>query len=276
MTTIHTIAGGDGLNIHVREWGKQDAPSILFIHGWSQNHLCWSKQFDSELANDFRIVALDLRGHGMSDAPTEVDHYNQSQLWAEDIHSIINELGLVKPVLSGWSYGGLVIGDYVRIFGTDKLGALNFVGAAPALNENALGELIGPGFYENFDACTNADLDISIPAIAKFLHDCFEIEPTTEEFEIMMGFNAIVAPKVRGNLAARDLDNTDILVDIDIPVLVSHGRKDRVVLPSSGELILKLCKNSIAAWYDNVGHVPFVEDSNRFNNDIAALTRQVN
>lgn len=276
MTNIHTITGGGGLRIHVREWGKQNGPTILFIHGWSQNHMCWSKQFNSELANDFRIVALDLRGHGMSEAPTDVEHYNRSQLWAEDIDAIIEQLDLVNPVLSGWSYGGLVMADYVRIFGTEKIGAINFVGAAPALNEKALGELIGPGFYENFEACTNPDLEISLPAIAKFLHDCFEVEPTSKEFEVMMGFNAIVSPVVRANLAARDLDNSDVLAEIDIPVLVTHGRKDCVVLPSSGELFLKLCKNSSASWYEGVGHVPFVEDAGRFNNDIAELARHVN
>ena len=66
---VHTVTGGAGLRLHVREWGKEDAPSILFIHGWSQNHLCWKNQYESMLAEDFRLVALDLRGHGMSEAP---------------------------------------------------------------------------------------------------------------------------------------------------------------------------------------------------------------
>ena len=276
MTKIHTIRGGGGLNIHVREWGKPSGPAILLIHGWSQNHLCWAQQYESELAEEFRIVALDLRGHGMSDSPREVSHYNQSELWAEDIHAIITQLDMVKPILNGWSYGGLVIADYVRIFGTENIGAINFVGAAPALNEAALGKLIGPGFYENFEPCTNADLAISLPAIAKFLHDCFEIEPPPAEFEVMLGFNALVAPEVRANLAARDLDNSDILASIDVPVLVTHGRQDVVVLPASGELFLNACKNATSAWYDGVGHVPFVEDAERFNRDLAELAREIN
>jgi non-heme chloroperoxidase len=41
---IHTVAGGGGLRLHVREWGRADRPPILFIHGWSQNHMCWDKQ----------------------------------------------------------------------------------------------------------------------------------------------------------------------------------------------------------------------------------------
>ena len=46
----HTVRGGGGLQLHVREWGKADGPPILFIHGWSQNHLCWDKQYESALA----------------------------------------------------------------------------------------------------------------------------------------------------------------------------------------------------------------------------------
>ena len=276
MTKIHTVQGGDALNIHVREWGNPSGPAILLIHGWSQNHLCWVKQYESELAEEFRIVALDLRGHGMSDSPSDVTHYNRSELWAADIDAIITQLDLTKPVLNGWSYGGLVIADYVRIYGTEKIGAINFVGAAPALNEAALGKLIGPGFYENFEPCTNPDLAISLPAIAKFLHDCFEIEPSPADFELMLGFNALVRPEIRANLAARDLHNADILASIDLPVLVTHGRQDKVVLPASGELFLDVCKNSQSAWYEGVGHVPFVEDAARFNRELAMLVREVN
>jgi non-heme chloroperoxidase len=53
---IHDVSGGGGLHLHVREWGPKDGPAILFIHGWSQNHLCWRKQYESLLADTFRLV----------------------------------------------------------------------------------------------------------------------------------------------------------------------------------------------------------------------------
>ena len=40
------------------------------------------------LAQDFRLVALDLRGHGMSDAPIGAEHYTKAQLWADDIAAV--------------------------------------------------------------------------------------------------------------------------------------------------------------------------------------------
>jgi hypothetical protein len=60
--TMRTVQGGGGLRLHVREWGKTDGPPILFIHGWSQNHLCWAKQYESALADEFSATSLRLVG----------------------------------------------------------------------------------------------------------------------------------------------------------------------------------------------------------------------
>ena len=195
MTTIHAVAGHGGLKLHVREWGNPDGAPILLIHGWSQNHMCWSKQYASRLADEFRIVAYDIRGHGMSEAPLEVEHYNASEYWADDVKAIIDVLELDRPVLAGWSYGGLIIGDYVRAHGTGSVAALNFVGAPPALNNEALGTLIGPGFVDHFEGATSDDLPTSLEAIIEFVHDCFEIKPTPAELEVILSFNSVVDPK---------------------------------------------------------------------------------
>src|SRR5689334_5818791 len=99
---IFTVAGAGGLRLHVRQWGDPAAAPILFLHGWSQNHLCWAGQYESALAGRFRLVACDLRGHGMSEAPLEPEHYTDGTRWAGDVAAIINQLGLDRPVLVGW------------------------------------------------------------------------------------------------------------------------------------------------------------------------------
>jgi pimeloyl-ACP methyl ester carboxylesterase len=76
----------------VREFGKSTGIPILLIHGWSQSHLCWSKQYESTLKDDARMVALDRRGDGMSNAPTQVDQYTDGDKWADDIEAVIDEL----------------------------------------------------------------------------------------------------------------------------------------------------------------------------------------
>ena len=69
------ILGGGGLKLHAREWGNPGGPALLLIHGWSQSDLCWLNQVRGDLASTFRIVTFDLRGHGLSDKPTQPEHY---------------------------------------------------------------------------------------------------------------------------------------------------------------------------------------------------------
>jgi len=100
---IQTVKGAAGVNLHVREYGKSTGVPILLIHGWSQSNLCWSKQYESALKDDARIVALDLRGHGMSDAPAEIDQYTDGDKWADDIAAVIDELARLSDRY--WSAG---------------------------------------------------------------------------------------------------------------------------------------------------------------------------
>jgi pimeloyl-ACP methyl ester carboxylesterase len=166
---VHAVRGGGGLQLHVREWGRPDGPPILFIHGWSQNHLCWAKQYESALADEFRLVAYDLRGHGMSEAPLEPEHYTEGKLWADDVAAIIDELGVDRPVLVGWSYGAFVICDYIRAYGQERVAAINFVEGAVRLGEAAFGTLIGPGFLDHFVGATADDLPTNIGAMRSFV-----------------------------------------------------------------------------------------------------------
>jgi non-heme chloroperoxidase len=62
----------------VEETGNPRGPSVLFIHGLSQCRLAWNKPLHADLAQEFRLVAMDLRGHGESDKPPEA--YGDSRL----------------------------------------------------------------------------------------------------------------------------------------------------------------------------------------------------
>ncbi len=135
------------MQLHVREWGRPDGPPVLLIHGWSQSLQCWRHQTVGELADQCRIVALDLRGHGMSERPPETAAYQDGDLWADDIAAAIHQLNLHRPVLVGWSYGGFVISDYLRAYGQETTAAVNFVGAAVLRNERS--DHIGPSLLDN-------------------------------------------------------------------------------------------------------------------------------
>ena len=271
---VHSVIGGGGVKLHVREWGKADAPSILFIHGWSQNHLCWHRQYESELADAFRLVAFDLRGHGMSQAPEAPENYTQAQPWADDIAAIIAQLGLRRPVLVGWSYGGFVICDYVRAYGQANMAGINFAAAAVTLDTAAFGVLIGPGFLDHVPGAIAEDLPSNIQAIRAFLRGCTARPLPQEDYDTALCWNIVVLPKVRAALVTRVINSDDVLGELNKPVLMTQGRSDTVILPAMGDQILRTCRTSAASWYAGVGHAPFLEDHSRFNRELAGFARE--
>jgi len=141
----HDVTSGDGTRIHVVETGNPDGRPILFIHGISQCRLSWDRQLNSDLADDFRLVAMDLRGHGLSERPG-AEAYLDSKLWADDVDAVIRSLDLNHPVLVGWSYGPLVILDYIRHYGEDIIAGVNFVGGITKLGSEEAMSVLGPEF----------------------------------------------------------------------------------------------------------------------------------
>jgi len=269
----HSVIGGGGVRLHVREWGKSTAPTILLIHGWSQNHLCWRKQYESKLTEEFRLVAFDLRGHGMSDAPKEQENYTEPQLWADDIAAIIMQLGLERPVLVGWSYAGFIICDYVRAHGQQAIAGINFVGAAVTLDTSAFGLLIGPGFLDHVPGATADDLPSNIQAIRAFLLACTARPLPRDDYETALCWNMVVPPSVRAALVTRVVNSDDVLGMLEIPVLMTQGSDDKMILPAMGNHILKVSRTSAASWFSDTGHAPFLEDPARFNRELAKFTR---
>jgi pimeloyl-ACP methyl ester carboxylesterase len=60
---------GGGIQLHLVETGNASGRPIVFIHGFSQCWLAWTRQLHSALADNYRLVAIDMRGHGLSDKP---------------------------------------------------------------------------------------------------------------------------------------------------------------------------------------------------------------
>jgi pimeloyl-ACP methyl ester carboxylesterase len=272
---IHTVEGSCGLRLHVREWGAPDGPPIVFIHGWSQSHQCWRRQVESPLVDEFRLVAFDLRGHGMSDAPLQSQHYTHAGPWAYDLAAIIEELELPRPVLVGWSYGAFVICDYLRAYGQDRVGAIEFVAGAVKLGDRAFGTLIGPGFLDHFADATADDLPTSIRGMRGLTAALSATPLPADDAETLLAASMTVPARIRASLAAREIDCDDVLGSLAVPLLVSQGRKDSIVLPAMADHILAVCPTAEPAWYDGAAHVPHLEEPERFNRELAALSRRV-
>lgn len=117
----------------------------------------------------------------------------------------------------------------------------------------------------------------NIAAMRSFVRACSAEPMSEEDWEEALCYNIVVPPQVRGAMVlSRRMDSDDVLSRMTVPVLVTHGVRDTVVLPSMGEHILEVCPTAEASWYEGVGHAPFLEDPERFNRELADFTRRAN
>jgi pimeloyl-ACP methyl ester carboxylesterase len=258
----------DGLTISAQEWGNPAGPEILFIHGFSQSHLSWIRQVDSDLAKEFRIVTYDLLGHGNSDKPLDAARYRDSKAWGDEVQAVIDAAGLKRPVLVGWSYAGRVISDYLSTHGAGQIAGINFVDAPIKVDPALIGDNL-----KNLPLMASEDLLTNITATRTFLHGCFSKQPTADDYETMLAFNMMVLPKVRAGLSGRPLDATEMMSKLKLPVLVTHGAEDRNARLGAGQYTASVIPGAKLSVYDGIGHSPFYEDAPRFNSELAAFVR---
>jgi len=269
----HTIIGGGGTRLHLVDAGDPRAPSILFLHGCSQSSLTWDRQMRSDLARRYRLVAMDLRGHGSSERPR--DGYDDSRLWAADVDAVIGELELDRPILCGWSYGPLVILDYIRHYGEERIGGIHLVGAVTKLGSEAAAAVLTPEFLAVLPGLFSSDVGESVRGLESLVHLCFAHEPEASDRYTMLGFNVSVAPFVRQALLTRVVDNDDLLPTIAKPVLITHGALDAIVRQ---EVVAQHRAGLPHAQVDimpDAGHAAFWDDAASFNRRLAAFRDEV-
>ncbi|NNU79841.1 alpha/beta hydrolase [Halovulum dunhuangense] len=268
---VHDVTGAGGVRLHVRERGPKDAPAILFIHGWSQHHRCWQRQFDSDLGDSFRLVALDLRGHGMSDKPEDGAAYADGAAWAGDIAALIDALRLDRPVLVGWSYGGRVIGEYLEAHGDAKLGGIVLAGAILATGSARPDWMVGPKSPGMNRDLYTADDPRRVAATMDFVAACSFRPLPAETYAEMVGLNMLVPAHVRRAMFAADRDLRPAYARITCPALIVHGAEDAVVAPATADEAARLMPHAGRLILPFTGHMPFFEQAQAFNDALRDL-----
>ncbi|MBK1784219.1 alpha/beta fold hydrolase [Prauserella cavernicola] len=266
------VVGAGGVRIGVRVEGNESAPAIVFVHGWAQSARAWDTQFaDAELRRRFRLVAMDLRGHGTSDVPS--GGYDDPAAWAGDLASVLGLAG-EPAVVVGWSYGGLVLADYLRVRGTAGLAGIVLVGAITEIGKGHPGGRVGPAMRAALPAALSADVTEALPALRAFCEGMSVREVPGPLVQSMLGTSLTVPPAVRSALFRRDVDSADVLADLDVPALVVHGTADEVVDVRAGEYAAGKIPGADSRWFEDVGHLPFVEAAAEFNATLLAFAEQ--
>ena len=100
---VDRFVKANGLNLHYLEWGNPDLPTIVMLHGISQQAHSWDF-ISLPLSVDYHVLALDQRGHGDTDWSPDGDY--STDIYVKDVDGFINALGLRNFHLMGHSMGG--------------------------------------------------------------------------------------------------------------------------------------------------------------------------
>ena len=131
----------NGLALHYLEWGKENAPPILCVHGYTGSADAFNA-LARHLQDRFHLLALDVRGHGGSDwSPAGAYRYEDQ---AGDLAEFAEQLGLQKFVLIGTSMGGIIAMTYASEHAARLSGlVINDIGPEAEAGTQRITQMVG-------------------------------------------------------------------------------------------------------------------------------------
>lgn len=250
-----SVMASDGVKISVEEAGEPGLPAVVLVHGYAQSKAIWRPLLTGPLAERLHLISFDLRGHGESEVPA-AERATMEWLGA-DLAAVIDALGGARPVVAPSSYGGVVLGEYVR-GGGDRLRGMFLIAASHAIGRQAR-PLFGPVMLDHSRALLSADDAVYARGARQFLTGCTAAPLAEELMEELVREMLRVPQPVRSAMLSRDEDYLLDLARCGAPVAVLHGRRDAVVLPAMSERVQARLVGVQATWLDEVGHLPWLE-----------------
>ena len=260
----------DGVRLHYRDEGPRDGYVLVLVHGFSASLYDWDA-WTQALATRYRVIRLDLPGHGLTRAPA--GYRPSPDRDADLIDAFATRLGTPRFVLVGNSMGGGVAWDFA-LRHPGWLDGLVLVDAAGFPHRMA-----GKGGPVIFKLLSNplarrvlAHVDLT-PLIRQGLRSAF-LDPTLvtpavvtryADFARAPGHRAIL--QISRASGGRTLTVAD-LPRIKVPTLVMHGEQDRLVPFADGQAFARAIPNATLIAYPNVGHVPMEQIPGRSAKDL--------
>ena len=277
MTTVTTK---DGVEIYYKDWGSKTAQPIVFHHGWPLSADDWDTQMLYFLAEGYRVIAHDRRGHGRS---TQVSNGHDMDHYAADAATVVEHLNLRNAIHIGHSTGGGEATHYVAQHGQHqgRVAKLVLIGAVPPVMVKSAAN---PGGLpiEVFDdlrrqlAANRSQFYVDLPSGPFYSFNRPGAKSSQAIIQnwwrqgMMGGANA----HYHGIKAFSETDFTEDLKIIDIPALVMHGDDDQIVpIADSAPLSAKLLKNSTLKVYEKFPHGMCTTHAEVVNPDILAFIK---
>lgn len=259
MYYIHS----NNTKIAVEDINSNGKETILFIHGWPLNHKMFEYQTDILLKHDFRVIAIDLRGFGMSD--TTFKGYSYDQM-SNDIYTVISNIGIKKFTLVGFSMGGAIAIRYMNLFKGYKVSKLALLAAA------------APVFTRRSDypyGMSKEDVDLLItqtyldrPQMISDFGEKFFASKHSDNFREwfkQMSWSNSATGTIATAESLRDEDLRNDLKYIKVPTGIFHGILDQICPFEFAKIIHKGIINSKLYEFKHSGHGIFYDELEYFN-----------
>lgn len=263
----YTVTAPDGVKIAVHETGNPEGKPVILIHGLLGSRLSWEKQLKDKDLQGWRLITYDLRGHGLSGKPQQEAAYRDGKRWAEDLAAVIEGSHAIKPLLVGWSLGGTVITNYLASRGDAHLSGVIYVDGVVEL---AAGQIPAhPQIYQNM---ISAELKTHLQGQREFLRLCFYQQPDSDTFELLLANAALAAWPMQRAVPSMSVALEKGLKNLHVPALFIYGEHDVLVNPQASLARARSVNPHIQSRiYNHSGHTPFIEESERFNQELNAF-----
>ncbi|MEM8919206.1 MAG: alpha/beta hydrolase [Pseudomonadota bacterium] len=263
------VADGAGGEIHYRDEGNRDGSAIVLIHG-SNSHLQTWEDLVRLLGDRFRLISLDLPGHGLT-GPSGHGEYGADANIASVVR-ILDEAGVDKAYWVGNSMGGWVswragLSVPERVSGLvliDASGAQTGEKIKPYLGarlaQSTIGQWLLPQITPKFLVRSSLEENYAQP---ERLSD----EIVTRYHDMLHFPGNRQAALERGN-APRQPEMWNQVGSLDMPVLLLWGAQDKVIPVSHGEAFEEAIPGAELVIYDDAGHLPMEETPEQVARDI--------
>ncbi len=272
---MNMITTKDGTAIYFKDWGR--GPTILFSHGWPLTADAWDGQMAYFSQNGFRAIAHDRRSHGRSDQTFDGNHMDQ---YADDLAELIAALDLRDVILVGHSTGGGEVARYIGRHGTSRVAKVLLVGAVPPLMLRTPSNPEGTPI-EAFDAIragTAANRsqfyrDLTTPFYG-FNRAGAEVNEGLREAFWLQGMQGGIKGQLDCIHEFSEVDYTEDLKKIDVPLLIIHGSDDQIVpIAASAHKAVEIAPDATLNVYEGADHGLAQTHMARFNADLLAFAR---
>ncbi|WP_423602431.1 alpha/beta fold hydrolase [Sphingomonas sp. MS122] len=277
---MSTITTQDGTEIFYKDWGPKDAQPIMFHHGWPLSSDDWDAQMLFFLANGFRVVAHDRRGHGRS---AQVDFGHDMNHYAADAAAVAEHLDLRNAIHIGHSTGGGEVAAYVARYGIPqgRVAKAVLVSAVPPIMLKT-DRYPGGLPIEVFDGLRSAVAanrsqffrDLPAGPFYGFNRPGADVKEAVIDNWWRQGMMGSALAHYQGIKAFSETDQTEDLKAITVPTLVLHGNDDQVVpYKNAGVLQAELLPNATLKIYEGYSHGMLTVNAEVLNADLLAFIR---